>query len=205
MKTEIFILTFILYQVSIYVFMRRWVKNRTIHVKELVENWSSRATERQHPEVLTHAEWRKKAIIALAAIMIGLIFATILDIGMSVENLPWSSMPVGVAIVLAFGWGPWALVAEAYGIVMVLDNHMITRMSPWSKERTISWNDIESVTYSWFWAWFTVRTADGSIHVTTVIVGLERFAKAIVASIPDNRIHVSREIMSKALQGPFRY
>jgi hypothetical protein len=205
MKAEILVISFTLYQILIYVFMRRWTKSRQNRVRKLVENWSSRATVHQHPDVLTHAEWRKKGVIALAAIMIGIMFATILDIGSSVENLSWSSMPVGIAIILAFGWAPWALVMEAYGVVMVMDDCMITRLSPWSKELTINWTDIESVTYSWFWAWFTIRTADGSIHVTTVIVGLEKVAEAIVASVPDKRIHVSREIMSKALRGPFRY
>jgi len=204
-KYELLVAVFVVYQLSIYLFMRQWVKTRENRVMKLVETWNLRPAEHQHLAVMTHAQWRKQGILVLAMIIIALIFVAVLGSGASIEDFSWSSILIGVLLILALSWTPWALVAEAYGIVMVLDNHTITRMSPWSKELTINWSDVESVTYSAFWAWFTVRTAEGSIHVTTVIGGIERLARAIVAFVPRDRIHVSRDIMNKALRGPFRY
>jgi hypothetical protein len=196
---------FVVYQLSVYVFMRRWVKARENNVKKLVETWNLRPAEHTHPAILAHTQWRKKAVLAIAAIIIATIFVTVLGIGTMIEEFSWSSVMMGALLILALSWAPWGLVADAYGIVMLLDDKAITRMSPWSKERTIEWKDVESVTYSALWAWFTVRSTQGTIHVTTVIGGLEDFAEAVTSHVPKSRVHVSTEIMSNALQGPFRY
>lgn len=204
-KFELLVTVFILYQLSIYIFMRRWVNTRENRLMKLVEEWKLHPAQHPHTAVMTHAQWRKKGVLFLAMIMIGLMFAMVSGIGASIEDFPWSSFSIGMMIILALSWTPWGMVAEAYGIAMVLDDHAITRMSPWSKERTVMWSDVESVTYSSLWAWFTIRTEKHAIHVTTVVVGLEKFAQATVSHVPSSRIHVSKEIMSMALHGPFRY
>ena len=154
---------------------------------------------------MVHAQWRRKAVVGIVVLMVGLILAMILGTGSSIEEFSWSWFMVGVTIVVALAWAPWGMIAEAYGIAMVLDDRSITRASPWSIDRVIEWREVESVTYSWFWAWFTIRTRESSIHVTTVIGGLEKCAEALVNHVPNQRIHVPSEIMSKALRGPFRY
>jgi hypothetical protein len=205
MKYELLIIVFVLYQSLICVLMWRWVKIREIRLRMLVGDRQLDSTRLQGPVVLTHARWRRKTVLALFILMIGLEFVFVLGTGSSIEDFSWPWFMVGVAIVVGLCWGPWALVAEAYGIAIVLDDYSITRLSPWSRERTIKWADVESVTYSWFWAWFTLRTTKGSVHVTTVISGLEKFAQDLVLQVPRDRIRVSDEFINKALQGPFRY
>lgn len=205
LKFEIFAVVSVLYQVVLFLLLRSWIKARESHVRSLVDTWIERTQEGLYPIVLKHANWRRKAIIALATLTIVLIEATIWDVGSSIETLPWSSIPTGIVIVLGLAWAPWAVVAEAYGIVILFDDKRITRLSPWSKERTINWNDIHSVTYSWFWAWFTFKTNKGTIHVTTVIENLGSLAMMMAKSVPGANIRFSTGVLTKALNGPFRY
>jgi hypothetical protein len=205
MKFEVFVLVSVLYQVLLFLLIRRWIKARESHVRSLVDTWTGRTHDGPYPIVLKHANWRRKAVIALAILMIVIIEGTIWDVGSSIETLPWSSIAFGIVMVLALAWGPWAVVVEAYGIVILFDDKKITRLSPWSKERTINWSDIHLVTYSWFWAWFTLKTNKGSIHVTTVIENLDSFAVMMAKSVPGANMRFSAKFLTKALNGPFRY
>lgn len=204
MKYELFVAMFVLYQLSVYVFMRRWVNVRNMRIAMLIGDRRLHSVQHQDPSVMTHARWRRKVILAIVILTLILIFAMVLGVGTSIEEFSWPWFMVGVVIVLALAWAPWGMVAEAYGIAMILDNHSITRLSPWSRERTIKWSEVESVTYSWFWAWFTIRSPAGSIHVTTVIEGLEKFAQNVMSQVPRERIY-AWDWISKALQGPFRW
>ena len=203
MKYEFLLAVFVLYQLSIYIFMRRWVGSREDRLMKLAVERRARSGQCQH--TMMHVQWRRKVVLGIVALMIVLIFAMVLGTGSSIEGYSWSWFMVGVTIIVALSWAPWGMVAEAYGIAMVLDDSSMTRRSPWSKDDEVEWSKVESVSYSWFWAWFTIRTRESTVHVTTVIGGLEKCAQAIVTHVPAKRIRVPNEIMSKALRGPFRY
>lgn len=204
MKYELFVGGYVLYQLLIYLFMRQWVNKQKFLLTKIVEDRRLHSTLQQNPVVLTHAQWRRKVVLALFLLMQGLMIAPVIGEGPSIQGFSWSFFMVGVIIFLGLGWGPWALVAEAYGIAMVFDGESITRLSPWSKVRTIKWREVESITYSWFWAWFTLRSAEGSIHVTTVIEGLDKFAQVVLSQVPHERI-IALDWINAALRGPFRY
>jgi hypothetical protein len=204
-KFEVLLAVSIIYQVVILLLVRRWIVNREKHLKSLAKPQGSSSPDRHSPVILEHTRLRRKATIVWAAVLIGFCFMTILSNWDGIGALPWSLVILGVVLILAFTWVPWALVVHTYGVAFLLDDEAITRIFPWSKRQSVRWGEIESVSYSWAWTWFTISIGKGTMHVPTVISNLDRFTKSMVDSIPRERIRVSDEILAKALLGSFRH
>jgi hypothetical protein len=205
MKFEVFAVISVLYQVALFFLIRRLVKARESYVQSLVDSWKESSKDYPYPAVLKHGGWRKKVILAAAAYFIVFIQATFLGVGSSLESSSWSWIAFGLGLNLGFAWVPWALVAEEYGMLILFDDEKITRLSPWSKELTVRWWDIESVTYWSFWHWFTIKTNEGTIRVNTILENLGSFARLMVESVPRAKLRVSEGTLTKAVNGPFRF
>lgn len=203
MKFETFVIVSLLYQVVLLFLVRRWIKARNNHVENSVGSWSTR--DEGYPLILRYSDFRRKVLVVIAACMIVLIQVTFLASGGSLETFSWSSIVFGIGLNLGLAWVPWAVVAEAYGIFVLFDDEKITRISPWSRELTVRWSDVMSVTYWSFWNWFSIKTDKGVIHVNTVLENLNGLTAIMVQSVPTARIRISDEILAKALNGPFRF
>lgn len=65
-----------------------------------------------------------------------------------------------------------SLLFEAFGVTISFDDHAIYTRSPWRKQRTIPWSDVQSVDFSQINQWHLIRTANqDSVRLSVMLQG----------------------------------
>jgi len=73
---------------------------------------------------------------------------------------------------------------ELYGVSHRITSNGIQKHTPWSRDLTLRWNEVRSVSYNIGMNWYVVEGAAGSVRISRYIDGLNDFAEAIRTNLP---------------------
>jgi hypothetical protein len=113
------------------------------------------------------------------------------------STLDPSSLALLVSLVLVFL--QWTLSVEVFGAEYQVTPDGIRKHSPWTRNFSSAWKDIESVSYNSSLQWTVIRTKQGKLRVHDYVRNKSSLAEALVEKVPGGRS--DRVPQATAVQG----
>jgi hypothetical protein len=88
------------------------------------------------------------------------------------------------AIILLFAGLSLPLVIEFYRVSISFDDVGIHVSSPWSRRRTLRWDEVRVIRWRNVTKWLDLRTERSVVHISPWLVGLEAFGVACETHLP---------------------
>lgn len=102
-------------------------------------------------------------------------------------DLASSTSLLGMAVVIFAIVIPLLLLTlEAFGVSYRIDALRIKKRSPWTRDTSVTWQEIESVTFNLTLQWFVVRSRVATLRLHAYLTGLGDFALAVIEKLPQH-------------------
>lgn len=184
---------------SIYIFLLSLLGNRRrmdlaaaleAREKELEKSRKESGTDRT---ILTYPEIvRKRSVIASLVFSVAIFFfASILGLVIAFGVAPGPGQTGAVMLclltVVACAAPPWIVYIGMSRTSVEITSSGLNRLSPWHRKRSITWNEIEKVSYSYLLDVYVIRTSKGKIRIRALLEGVGFFLEMMERHVPRRR------------------
>ena len=154
--------------------MRRHTRRLLRREIELKKSWDE---FRVRGKLLTYPDWYWRTAAILFAVTAFLVFGVLIVAVVNVTSVPPPSQPglaIGISAFFAALWflPPWVAFIQFTKVGHEVTSTGIRKGSPWSRSFFARWDEVESVSYSYFWDSYIIRTAKGTIRMRAFLDGI---------------------------------
>lgn len=200
MNTLVLPIVFVIYQVLLALIVRR----RLLVVRRTIGKGEGGVSVGWPTAILSAGRISRIASWLVVLIFLLISFASILAASGNTESFTWSSVILGVEIVLAFTWVPWLLVLVIYGSAFAVGDFGIIRYSPWRKVTGLQWEDVSHIGFVPMYDMFIVRGGHGRFFISPQLENIQYFAQGVIDRVPRRKWKDSGKLIERSLKGPFR-
>lgn len=124
---------------------------------------------------------------------------TILSNGYSNETTTWWTTTAFIVVAFLFGWIMVRYFVEKHEV----SETGLVFTSVFGKRKSMRWDEVKSVRYSFGMQWFIVESASGdSARISAMLIGLPEFARLVLLRVPASSFSsFTRMLLQKTADG----